>query len=59
MLWDKLAISGKEVTEAERREMDKLANSVVLTSQGISFYMQARILRIKRMEKFDSLNINA
>ncbi len=37
VLWDKLAISAKDATEAERKEMYKLALSIVLTSQGISF----------------------
>jgi pullulanase len=36
-LWDKLAISAKDATEAQRKEMQKLALSIVLTSQGISF----------------------
>jgi pullulanase len=37
VLWDKLAISAKDATEAERIQMHKLALSIVLTSQGISF----------------------
>jgi pullulanase len=37
VLWDKLAISAKDATAAERREMHQLALSIVLTSQGISF----------------------
>lgn len=37
VLWDKLAISAKDATEAERKEMHKLALTIVLTSQGISF----------------------
>ena len=37
VLWDKLAISAKEVSEDIRKEMDKLAMSIVLTSQGIPF----------------------
>ncbi len=36
-LWDKLAISALKASVAERTEMHKLALSVVLTSQGISF----------------------
>jgi pullulanase len=36
-LWDKLAISALKATVAERTEMQKLALSIVLTSQGISF----------------------
>lgn len=36
-LWDKLAISAKDATDAQRKEMHKLALSIVLTSQGIPF----------------------
>lgn len=36
-LWDKLAISAPKATVAQRIEMHKLALSIVLTSQGISF----------------------
>ena len=37
VLWDKLAISAKDATEEQRKQMHKLALSIVLTSQGISF----------------------
>ena len=37
VLWDKLAISAKDATVEQRTEMQKLALSIVLTSQGISF----------------------
>lgn len=37
VLWDKLAISASTATSGERRQMHKLALSIVLTSQGISF----------------------
>lgn len=37
VLFDKLAISAKDNSEAERRQMHKLALGMVLTSQGISF----------------------
>lgn len=37
VLWDKLAVSAKDATESQRMEMQKLALSIVLTSQGISF----------------------
>lgn len=37
VLWDKLALSAKGASEAERKEMHKLALSIVLTAQGISF----------------------
>jgi pullulanase len=37
VLWDKLAISSPEATKEQRTEMHKLALTIVLTSQGISF----------------------
>lgn len=37
VLWDKLALSAKDATTTERENMQKLALSIVLTSQGISF----------------------
>ena len=37
VLWDKIGISAGGISEAERKEMYKLAHSIVLTSQGISF----------------------
>jgi len=37
VLWDKLAISAKSASVEERVNMHKLALSIVLTSQGISF----------------------
>ena len=37
VLWDKLAISAPEASIAQRTEMHKLALTIVLTSQGISF----------------------
>jgi len=36
-LWDKLMLSCSGVTEAERMRMAKLANTIVLTSQGVPF----------------------
>ena len=62
VLWDKLAISAKHATETERREMDKLAISIVLTSQGISFlHAGTEFLRTKKgvensFESPDSIN---
>jgi pullulanase len=62
VLWDKLAISAKNTTEAERKEMDKLAMSIVLTSQGISFlHAGTEFLRTKKgvensFESPDSIN---
>ncbi|HEU5166930.1 MAG TPA: type I pullulanase [Chitinophagaceae bacterium] len=62
LLWDKLAISAKDASESERREMDKLAISIVLTSQGISFlHAGTDFLRTKKgvensFESPDSIN---
>lgn len=36
-LWDKLLCTSKDLEEGERVKMDKLANAIVLTSQGIPF----------------------
>ena len=48
-LWDKLALSAAGATEAERKEMHKLALSIVLTSQGISFlHAGTEFLRSKK-----------
>lgn len=48
-LWDKLAISAADATVAERTEMQKLALSIVLTSQGISFlHAGTEFLRTKK-----------
>jgi len=62
VLWDKLAISATNATVAERKEMDKLAMSIVLTSQGISFlHAGTEFLRTKKgvensFESPDSIN---
>ncbi|HYQ56683.1 MAG TPA: alpha-1,6-glucosidase domain-containing protein, partial [Draconibacterium sp.] len=48
-LYDKLKISRSDATEDERTAMDKLANAVVLTSQGISFiHAGSEMLRTKQ-----------
>lgn len=48
-LWDKLAISAKNASESDREEMQKLALSIVLTSQGISFlHAGTEFLRTKK-----------
>ncbi len=36
-LWDKLELTNPEAPEEERRKMHKLASSIILTSQGVSF----------------------
>jgi pullulanase len=49
VLWDKLAISTINSTETQRREMQKLALAIVLTSQGISFlHAGTEFLRSKK-----------
>ncbi|MEP6674688.1 MAG: type I pullulanase [Ferruginibacter sp.] len=48
-LWDKLLISVPNATDATRKEMHKLALSIVLTSQGISFlHAGTEFLRSKK-----------
>ncbi len=36
-LWDKINLSCKDATEADRKKMHRLAHTIVLTSQGIPF----------------------
>lgn len=49
VLWDKLKISAPAATEDERVNMHKLALSIVLTSQGISFlHAGTEFLRSKK-----------
>ncbi|KEK24170.1 pullulanase [Bacillus gaemokensis] len=36
-LWDKLSLTNPETSEATKRQMHKLASSIILTSQGIPF----------------------
>ncbi len=49
VLWDKLKISAIDASEAERKEMYKLALTIVLTSQGISFlHAGSEFLRSKK-----------
>ena len=49
VLWDKLKLSVPDASEAERKEMHKLALSIVLTSQGISFlHAGTEFLRSKK-----------
>jgi len=61
-LWDKLALSTPESSEADRKRMDKLANTLVFTSQGVPFlHAGEEFLRTKRLvensfESPDSIN---
>lgn len=49
VLWDKLVISTPDASADERRDMYKLALSIVLTSQGISFlHAGSEFLRSKK-----------
>ncbi|HET6994450.1 MAG TPA: type I pullulanase [Chitinophagaceae bacterium] len=49
VLWDKLAISAANASETDRKRMHKLALSIVLTSQGISFlHAGTEFLRTKK-----------
>jgi pullulanase len=51
-LWDKLAISNANDSEATRQKMHRLANTIVLTSQGISFlHAGSEFLRTKQGEE--------
>jgi len=62
VLWDKLAVSRPDASGSERMNMYKLAYSIVLTSQGISFiHAGAEFLRSKNgvensFESPDSIN---
>ena len=61
-LWDKLFLSATDATEEQRKEMQKLALSIVLTSQGIPFlHAGTEFLRSKKgvensFESPDSIN---
>ncbi len=57
VLWDKLKLSTPGKTNADRKEMHKLALSIVLTSQGISFlHAGTEFMRTKKgvENSFDS-----
>ena len=62
VLWDKLALSVPSATPAQRKEMHKLALSIVLSSQGIAFlHAGTEFLRTKKgvensYESPDSIN---
>jgi len=61
-LFDRLKISNPNASEADLVKMDKLANAIVLTSQGVSFlHSGAELLRTKQgvansFNKPDSIN---
>jgi pullulanase len=62
VLWDKLLISRPDASEKDRENMQKLAYSIVLSSQGISFiHAGGEFLRTKKavensFESPDSIN---
>jgi len=62
LLWDKLAISAEDASESKRKQMQMLALSIVLTSQGIPFlHAGTEFLRSKKgvensFESPDSIN---
>lgn len=62
VLFDKLAISAKDATPVQREQMQRLALSIVLTSQGISFlHAGTEFMRSKKgvensYESPDSIN---
>jgi pullulanase len=62
VLWDKLALSATHAPESERKEMYKLAHSIVLSAQGIAFlHAGTEFLRSKKgvensFESPDSIN---
>jgi len=62
VLWDKLSISAKDAHNVDKKEMYKLALSIILTSQGISFlHAGTEFLRTKKavensFESPDSIN---
>jgi pullulanase len=48
ILWDKLSLSTKDASDEDRKEMYRLAMSIVLTSQGIAFlHAGSEFLRTK------------
>jgi len=62
VLWDKLAISASTVKESKRKQMQRFALSIALTSQGIPFlHAGSEFLRTKKgvensFESPDSIN---
>ncbi len=49
VLWDKLSLSAGDATEEDRKEMYRLALSIVLSSQGISFlHAGSEFIRTKK-----------
>ena len=43
-LWDKLELTNSGDSEEVRKQMHKLSSSILLTSQGVPFYMQGKSL---------------
>jgi pullulanase len=61
-LWDKLAISASESNENDRKRMDKMANTIVFTSQGVPFlhageeFLRTKMLVENSFASPDSIN---
>ena len=59
-LWDKLAISCPDASEEERLAMNRLAATIVLTAQGIPFFLSGEeFARTKPIEGSDEVSENS
>ncbi len=52
-LWDRLLISAPDATEAQRIKMHKLANTIILTSQGVPF-LHAGVELLRHKQKVEN-----
>ncbi len=55
-LWDRLAITNPEDTEADRKRMYKLAMTMVLTSQGVPFMQAGSEMLVTKQGNENSFN---
>lgn len=59
-LWDKLTISRPDASEEEKLAMNRLAASIIFTSQGIPFFLSGEeFARTKPVEGSDELSENS
>ena len=59
-LWDKLAISVPEASEKERLAMNRLAAAIIMTSQGIPFFLSGEeFARTKPIEGTNEVSENS
>ena len=59
-LWDKLSVSCPNATEAEKLAMNRLAASIVFTSQGIPFFLSGEeFTRTKPIEDTEEVSENS